>query len=345
VFTDPGDSVVFRFFGKTTAQDPAEYGPLTGLSVPADVQWLSDPFTISISGVRTPPTLNQTITFPAFPSVHDTTDTLAATSSVPSLAVSYEVTAGTGCTVSGDQLTFGSTIGSTCTVRASQDGDGIYRAATSISKTVVVTKATQVIVFPTPAGPTYIGGHVTLTPADIYSSWTPPGGDVTPTGLGVSLSISGGCSMDANTMPAAPSDASVTVTFNSYSSCKVTAKQAGTAGYTAAQTVWSFDIAKVPQTITFNHPSQSVGAPAGKFLIGDHLLLTSSNLFASSGLPVTVAISGAGCTARTGTVDGANTVQIDFTAVGTCQVSATQPGTTTYATAPTINWSPRVVKP
>jgi hypothetical protein len=134
------------------------------------------------------------------------------------------------------------------------------------------------------------------------------------------------------------------VTFATVSSCRVTAKQAGTAGYAAATAVaWNFSTTKAPQAITFNHPSGSVGGPTNRFLAGDHLVLTSTDLFASSGLAVNVAITGTGCTARTGTVNGDNTVQIDFVAPGSCQVSVTQGGNGSYAAAPTIGWNPKVV--
>ncbi|HEY4375960.1 MAG TPA: hypothetical protein VGM93_02335, partial [Acidimicrobiales bacterium] len=318
VYTDPGESVALRFFAKTSAQSPDEYTTLDGLSVPTDVQWLSDQFTISISGVRVPPTLGQTILFPTFPAGQDTTVTLAATSSVPSLTVSYAITAGDGtaCTLDGNQLTFGTTIGAVCTVQASQPGDGLYFPAPLLTRSVTVTKAAQTIMFPTPSGPTYVGGHMTLTSADVASQWTPSGAPV-GTGMPVTMSASGGCSLDSSTVAPGPSPSSVTVTFKSFSSCRVTAKQAGDSGFSAATpAVWNFDIVKVPQAITFNHPPGSVGGPLNRFLVGDHLVLTSSDLFAGSGLPVSVTIAGVGCTAQTGTVGGEATVQIDFSAPG-----------------------------
>lgn len=116
-------------------------------------------------------------------------------------------------------------------------------------------------------------------------------------GLPVSFTADGACSIDGDT-----------VTLNAAGNCTITASQPGDEHTLPAEPVSrSFQILQLEQTITFDPlPDRTLGeAP---FALGAS---------ASSGLPVSYAADG-DCTVAQGTVT--------LTAVGTCTITASQPG-------------------
>src|SRR5262249_31524980 len=78
--------------------------------------------------------------------------TVSATAS-SGLAVTFSSTTTTVCTVSGSTVTI--VTGGTCSVKASQAGDVRYLAATAVTQSFTVAKASQTITFGALANQTY----------------------------------------------------------------------------------------------------------------------------------------------------------------------------------------------
>jgi hypothetical protein len=323
IATDPGSGIKLRFFGRATGQSPSFYVSADELAT--QVQWLSGDNIIDVNGSRLDgPTTPQSITFPSFASVRDTTVSLAATAS-SGLGVSYALRAGDACTLVGNQLTFPSTAGVSCRVTASQSGSGSFAAASSVSRTVTVARTPQVITFVRPPSVFYVGQTVLFTPVEISAS----------SALSVSVSVStpAVCSLDASTVP-------LTVTMLAAGTCRVTAAQGGDAEYAPARSqTWSVSVRKVPQSIVFDRPTGSNEHPAGPITVGDTVELTSAQVSASSGLAVSLVASG-GCSIS-GSSLPATVTFVDGTS---CTLTASQGGDDTYAAAGSQRWSLRAKK-
>jgi hypothetical protein len=129
-------------------------------------------------------------------------------------------------------------------------------------------------------------------------------------GLVVSFAASGNCTVSGTT-----------VHLTGAGSCTITASQPGNAQYSAAPSVsLTFAIAKLSQTITF--------APLANKTYGDPDFLLRAR--ASSGLPVAFDASG-NCTVSTSTVH--------LWGVGSCRITASQPGNAIYNAAPAVWWT------
>ena len=313
VDTDPGTSIDLRFFGRTSAQAPDSY--TTAAHLATQVQWLSSVYVISIDGARSS-TSAQTITFPAFSTIHDSTVTLdaRATSGLP---VTYAAS-GSGCgSLSGKQLTLGSTVGASCAIVATQAGGGMWAAASTVTKTVKVTASAQTITFTKPTGALTAGvTTVHLTSAQVYAG----------SGLPITIAVAGpGCSSSDTTLPA-------DVAFLTIESCKVTATQPGnaTTAPAVAQT-WSPKAVGQAQTITFTKTATAA-------VVGGHATLTADDLHASSGLPVTVSVVGPGCS----TADATLPITVSYVASTSCKVTVTQTGSTLWAAATAQSWAPKI---
>jgi len=246
----------------------------------------------------------QTITFApvADRSLCDGAFTVAPTAS-SSLTVALAVTSGPA-TVSGNTVTVTNT--GTVTLQATQAGNGTYSSAPPVSRTFVVTACPQSITFGT------IPNH---TACDAPFTFVFP---VATSGLPVTLSVSGPASVSGNT---------VTLT-GAIGTVVITASQPGDSTYAAASDVAVSFVAAAcitpptAQTIAFaaipNHTS--CDAP-----------FTFVAPVATSGLPVTLAVSGPA------TVSG-NTVTLTG-ALGTVVITASQAGNSTFAAAPSATQS------
>jgi len=153
---------------------------------------------------------------------------------VPPLTLSATATSGLPvslvaigeCSLSGNTLTLISD--GACEVVASQAGNASYKTAVDITRSFLISKAGQTIIFN--SIPDALLNQATLTIAPSSSS-----------GLPVSLTSTGPCVVDAQI-----------ITFFDLGTCAVTASQDGDAIYEAAASVTrSFDITKLPQAITF----------------------------------------------------------------------------------------------
>ncbi|HET8528919.1 MAG TPA: hypothetical protein VFL60_08410 [Gaiellaceae bacterium] len=248
--------------------------------------------------------LAQTI---AFPQPGDTRVdqgpvSLGATAS-SGLAVGYASATTSVCTVSGSSVTL--VAAGTCTVTASQPGDGIYAAAADVQRSFAVTPAPQAISFPQPADTRVDQGPVAL--AATASS-----------GLAVSF---------ASSTTAVCTVSGTSATLVAAGTCTITATQAGDGVYAAAAAVTrSFEVDAVPvatptaQTITFPQPADT--------RVDQGPVALSAT--ASSSLPVGYASS----TTSVCTVSGSS---VSLVTAGACTITASQAGDSTYAAATDVS--------
>jgi hypothetical protein len=204
------------------------------------------------------------------------------------------------CTVSGTSVTFSAP--GTCTIVASQPGNGTYAAATPVSQSFTVNAAQQAQTITFNAIPAQTVG-TTLTVSATATSGLPVTFSVVP---------NGNCSVSGNT-----------VSFLNTGNCGVVASQAGNASYLPAANVGQIiqvnnAPTQKPQTITFGAiPAQGLGAS-----------LTVSAT-ASSGLPVSFSVVPNGNCSISG-----NTVK--FLNIGNCGIVASQAGNSSYSAAANV---------
>jgi hypothetical protein len=219
-----------------------------------------------------------------------TTIPVSATAS-SGLTVAFAVGSGDNCTIAGTTVTI--TGAGSCTVTASQAGDGTYGAATPVSRTFAIGLASQTIGF---------GG----LSSKIFGDADFTVGATATSGLAVSFGATGSCTVSGTT-----------VHITGAGDCTVTASQAGDANYSAAPDVpQAFSIATAGQTITF-------GGLADKTW-GDGDVTVSAT--ASSSLAVTFGATGS-CTVSGATVHitGAGTCTVTASQAGNVNFKAATP--------------------
>jgi len=242
---------------------------------------------------------NQTITFAALTgkTYGAAPFTVSATAS-SGLAVTFTSTTTAVCTVSGNTVTL--VTGGTCTIQAAQAGNTSYNAASNVSQSFTIAKASQTITFNALANKTYGAAPFTI------SATASSGLAVTFSSLTTTV-----CTVSGTT-----------VTIKAGGTCTMQAAQAGNTNYNAASNVsQSFVVIPAGQTITF--------PPLAQQLVGVPSTLSAT---ASSGLPVTfVSLTTAAC-AVSGSI-------LSPVAAGTCTVQASQAGNANYTAAPSANQS------
>src|SRR5207237_3526741 len=196
------------------------------------------------------------------------------------LAVSFGASG--NCNVTGSTIHI--TGAGSCTITASQAGNGNYNPATDVPQSFSISKAGQTITFGA------LGGK-TFGDADFAVSAS------ADSGLTVSLAASGNCSVTGST-----------VHITGAGSCTITASQAGDSNYNpATDAPQSFSISKAGQTITF-------GALGGK-TFGDADFAVSAS--SDSGLTVSLGASGTcGATGSTVHITGAGSCTITASQAG-----------------------------
>ncbi len=206
------------------------------------------------------------------------------------LAVGYRVVSGPA-TISGNVVTI--TGVGTVTVEVSQSGNNNYNAATPVTQSFSVGKASQTITFAALSNKTFGDAPFPLTA-------TASSGQVVSFRI-----VSGPATLSGNVL-----------TITGAGTVAVEASQAGNATFNAAAPVnQSFTVARAAQTITI--------APLPAKAFGDAPF--SVDATASSGLPVTFRIVGGPATISGNT--------ITLTGVGTVVVEATQAGNANYNAA------------
>ena len=211
--------------------------------------------------------------------------------------------------VSGPAILSGSTITLTgvgiVIVRASQNGNASYAAATPVDRSFVVTQAPQTITFAALSAKTYGNAPFTVN-ATATSGLTPT----------FSI-VSGPATISGNT-----------VTLTGSGTVTVRASQAGNINYLAAASVdRSFIVSKpLAQTIKFTAPKAKLMGVAPFDLVAT----------ATSGLPVTFSVVSGPVTL------GVNGKTLTVTGAGTVVLQATQSGNTVYLPAKAVQASFKV---
>ncbi len=256
---------------------------------------------------------NQTITFtnPGSTRLDQSPITLSASAS-SGLPVSFTSTTTTYCTVNSSTGVVNLLHAGTCSITASQAGDGTnWNAASSVTQSFSITKGNQTLTWTsTNPSPVYVGG-ATYTPSASSSA------SLTPT---ITLdATSSGCSLSAGT-----------VSFTGAGTCKIDANQSGTTDWNAATQIQQvITVQQVSQTITF------ASIPSYRMDQGPITLSAS----ASSGLAVSYSTT----TSTICTVDPASGI-VSFLHVGTCSITASQAGNAQYAAATPVTQSFSITK-
>ena len=173
---------------------------------------------------------NQKITFPepASPATYGSTFKVSPPADS---GLTVTVTVGGACSISGSNVTMTSGEG-TCTLTASQAGDNKnYNSAPNVVKTVTSQKANQTITFNQPASPVTYGSTFTVSPTS-------------SSGLVVTVTASGGCTISGNTVSMTSGTAP----------CTLTASQAADANYNGTSVQQTVTAQKANQSITFAIP-------------------------------------------------------------------------------------------
>ena len=240
----------------------------------------------------------QTITFPApmTPVTYGAAAiTLNATAS-SGLTVSYAITG--PASLSGTSLSF--TGQGTVTITAMQSGNATYAAAPNVLQTIVVNPAVLTVA-------------VSGTPSRIFDQANP------------TFAYTIGTFVNGDTQATATTGAPVLTTT------AIPKSPAGTYPITVSQgslaaANYTFNFVSGQLTVTGSAPQALLFAPLANFTHGTSVTLAA---IASSGLPVTFAVTGGSAT-----VSG-NTLTI--TGTGTVTVTATQPGDADFAAASPVS--------
>jgi hypothetical protein len=216
-------------------------------------------------------------------------------------------TATPNCSITGTVLTSFATVGTNCAVSVRRDTSTDYLISNPVTMNVQTTKGSQSVSFVTIASAVRVADSVTLSAT-------------ASSGLSVTYSLGVGssayCSLTAGV-----------VTFTSPGSCVVKADQAGDANVNAAATqTLTYTVSKGLQTITF--------AP----IADDAVRTTTLSLAATSSATLAVTYSlGANTTNSACTVTSSGMVSLS--AVGTCEITASQGGSANYEAATDVSQS------
>jgi hypothetical protein len=192
----------------------------------------------------------------------------------------------------------------TCVIDANQAGNGHYAAAPQVQHTITVSGLSQSISLAAPAQ-----GYVHDT-AHLSATGGGSGNPVVLTGGGV-------CTLSGTT-----------VTYTAAGSCVVVASQAGNGRYAdAPQVRRTITVKKKPQAISFFAPPRGV--------LWSSALLSATG--GASGNPVVF-------TSATPGVCHVSESTVTYIATGTCVIDANQAGNDTYADAPQVQRSIKVIR-
>ncbi len=241
----------------------------------------------------------QTITFvqPATPVTYGASAIPLVASSTSGLPVSFTVTAG-ACAVSGNSINL---VGAgACSITAIQDGNVNYAAAQSVTRSITVSPATLVI-----------------TASSATVNYGDPVPIITPSFSGF---VNGDNSGSLATAPTCTTSYTPTSTVGSTTPTNCSGAASGNYSIRYVPGTLSVSVTKSPQSIAFPEPATPLTYGAPSFLL---------SAASSSGLPVSFNGTPGVCF-----VNG-NTLSI--VGAGACTVTASQPGNTNYAAAPTVS--------
>ncbi len=253
---------------------------------------------------------NQTISFFVADHSYGDPDFTISASASSGLAVSFSLVSG-NCTLNG--ATVHITGAGSCSIEATQGGDGNYNPAPDVTDTFDIFKADQTISFGSLSDRTY--GDADFDVSASASS-----------GLTVSFSAAGPCTVSG-----------ATVHLTGAGSCTITAHQGGDSNYNPASDVpQSFTVGKASQTITFD--------PLADHVYGDADFGVSAT--SSSGLAVSFVASGS-CTVAGSTVHltGAGSCAITAQQAGDSNYDAAPDVPRSFTVAPAPTTTALMVKP
>ena len=253
--------------------------------------YASQTITLQGGGLSVQP---QTINFPAIAAQAAGTNLNLSATATSGLVVSFASLTPSVCTVAGSTASL--IAGGTCTIEASQAGNGQYSAAANVNQSFMVNTSAQTITFAAIAAQ---NAGTSLNLSATASS-----------GLTVSFSstTAGVCTISGST-----------ASLIAAGSCNIVASQAGNGQYNPA--------ANVSRSFNVNIASQTINFPViAAQNIGTTLTLTAT---ASSGLTVSFSST----TPAICTVSGNSASLI---AAGSCIVQASQPGNSEYSAAPSV---------
>lgn len=219
--------------------------------------------------------LPQTITF-ADPGNFTFTPSSSSISISPSASSGLSVTVTTSnsavCTASASQITFVSA--GTCIVTAAQAGNSTYAAASSVSHSLLVTAAAQVISVEISGYRTVSGSQVAINGVPLSFAVSTKAGGTAPqpyTGLTTSLTAtpSGVCTIGTSSINGSGLVTGIAITKVGPGVCTITASNSGGVGsggtpYAAASTSAQV-IFQAPQTVSFPGANSEVALGAGSF--------------------------------------------------------------------------------
>jgi uncharacterized repeat protein (TIGR02543 family) len=250
---------------------------------------------------------SQTITFSSLADItYGSSPAILSATSTSALSVAFTSTTSSVCTVLGTTITI--LAAGTCTIAANQVGDGSYAPAAQVSQNLIISKVNQTITFASLSGVAY--------------------GGVAPAALSATSSSALSVAFTSTTSSVC-TVLGTTITVLAAGTCTIVANQAGDGSYAAAT--------QVSQNLVVGKASQSaltISSTAGN--LGSSLTLVTSGGTSSGAKSYVVADGTATGCSESG---GALTV----TGVGTCTVTATMAGGTSYndvsSTATTITFA------
>jgi len=229
-----------------------------------------------------------------------------ATISPNVLSIAYGSSTPAVCTVAGTTVTI--VTAGTCTITANQPGNTNYNAAAQKTQNVTITKAPQTITFNTQTTVSRVYGSVVTFAITPLATIAPN-----------VLSIAYGSST-----PTVCTVAGSTVTIVTGGTCTITANQPGDTNYSAAtQKTQNVTITKASQTITFGAQTTP-----RTFALNSTFAINPLGT-ASSGLTVTYAATPTTVCTLAGTT-------LTMKAKGTCTITASQSGNTSYNAATNV---------
>ncbi|WP_297618390.1 Ig-like domain repeat protein [Nocardioides sp.] len=265
------------------------------------------PLTHTVAVGRAGQSIAFTSTVPTSATVDGDAYTVTATGGPSGQPVTF--TGGAGCTVT---TTTSPTVGEhaatvsfgnagTCVVTADQQGSSDYSAAAAHTQQIAVGKGAQAVNFDsTPPSDARVDGSYVVAASG--------GASGRPVTLRIASASADVCSL-----------VGTTVTFDHVGTCVVTADQDGTADYDAApQNEQSIAVGKADQDVVI-----SSAAPESAKVDGSYDVVATGNT--KSGVPVTITVTSDPATACSLADD-----TVAFAHVGTCTVTATQPGNADY---------------
>jgi hypothetical protein len=207
-----------------------------------------------------------------------------------------------------------------CVITATQPGNINFNSAPPVSQTFTIIRADQAINFEPLADKTYGDPPYAIT-ATASSNLT------------VTFGAAGPCLADVSSLSGISSTATVTLT--GAGSCVITAAQPGNINFNPAPPVsQTFTITRANQTINFG--------PLADKIYGDPPDAITAT--ASSNLTVTFAAVGF-CTVGDSTFDGgASTAAVTLTGVGSCVITATQPGNINFNSASPVSQTFTIIR-